>query len=166
MRILIILLVSLAVSCNVSNSADFKVTSNSFKHDEMMPLKYSCQGDDISPALKISGVPEEAKTLAIIMHDPDAPMDGGFTHWVAWNIDPAADIAEGFNGGAQGLNTAGQSGYVGMCPPSGTHHYHFMIYALDTELDLGSNTDKAALEKAMNGHIVAQDVLTGLYKKK
>lgn len=148
MRILMTIFLSLAIiSCNASlESKDFTVTSKSFEHDKMMPKKFSCQG-------------------AIIMHDPDAPMEGGFTHWVVWNIDPKTNVKEGFSGGQQGMNTADKKGYVGMCPPSGTHHYHFRVYALDTELNLDENTDKDALEKAMNGHIVAQDLLTGLYKK-
>jgi len=107
----------------------------------------------------------QTKSLAIIVHDPDAAHPGGFTHWVAFNIDPAQDIPEGFQGGVQALNGCGKAGYTGPCPPSGTHHYHFMVYALDTKPDLPAQTDKAGLEKAMEGHILAAGDLVGLYKK-
>lgn len=149
--------------CSPNKGLD--VTSESFKHDANMPMKFSCEGDNTSPALSINNIPEDAKSLAIIMHDPDAPMDGGFTHWVVWNVDIRNDIPADFQGAKQGLNTSGKMGYVGMCPPSGTHHYHFNVYALDTKLDLPANTEKSALESAMKDHIITQGTLTGLYKK-
>ncbi len=92
-------------------------------------------------------------------------MKGGFTHWVVWNIGTDGNIPESYNGAEQGLNGMKQNEYKGMCPPSGTHHYHFMVYALDKKLDLEKTTDKAALEKAMKGHILAKGDLVGLYKK-
>jgi len=92
------------------------------------------------------------------------PLEGGFTHWVVWNIN-VGDIPEGFKGADQGMNGAKQHGYKGMCPPTGTHHYHFMVYALDTKLDIDKNTDKAGLEKSIQGHILSQGELVGLYKK-
>lgn len=141
------------------------VSSPAFQKDEMIPKKYSCQGENISPALHISGLPANTVTVAIILHDPDAPMEGGFTHWVAWNITPNADIPEKFSDGEQGSNGAKQKGYTGPCPPSGTHHYHFMVYALDTKLMLDAKSGKADLEKAMKEHILAQGDLVGLYRK-
>ena len=143
-----------------------KVTSSAFQKNGNIPTKYTCEGEQVNPPLSITGIPPGAKSLAIILHDPDAPMDGGFTHWVVWNIDPSTkDIPEGFKGAEQGLNGAKQAGYIGMCPPSGTHHYHFMVYALDTKLDLSKQTDKTELEKSMKGHILAKGDLVGLYKK-
>lgn len=140
------------------------VTSPDFKAGMMIPSVFSCKGKSISPALHISTLPSGTVSLAIIVHDPDAPHAGGFTHWVSWNIDPATDIPQAFKGGVQGANGAGQPGYTGPCPPSGVHHYHFMVYALDTRLSLDATTDKAGLEKAMDSHILAHGDLVGLFK--
>lgn len=115
--------------------------------------------------MKITGIPGNAKTLALILHDPDAEMPGGFTHWVVWNIPTDGNMPENFKGADQGWNGAKKTGYIGMCPPTGVHHYHFMVYALDTRLMLDKNTDKAGLEKAMTGHIVGKGELVGLYEK-
>ena len=157
---------TVAAITSFSNSPKLKITSTSFANNGSIPSKYSCEGEEVSPPLLISDIPSGTKSLAIILHDPDAPREGGFTHWVVWNIDPGNNnIPENFKGAQQGLNGAGQPGYKGMCPPSGTHHYHFMVYALDTKLDIDKKTDKAGLEKSMQGHILAQGDLVGLYKK-
>jgi hypothetical protein len=145
--------------------ATLAISSPAFSANDMIPAKFTCEGASISPALHLGEFPSETQSLAIIVHDPDASHPGGFTHWVAFNIDPMRDIPEGFKGGVQGLNGGGKAGYTGPCPPSGVHHYHFMVYALDTRLDLPAQTDKAALEKAMQGHILALGDLVGLYKK-
>jgi Raf kinase inhibitor-like YbhB/YbcL family protein len=143
-----------------------KVSSTAFVNNGSIPAKYSCEGEEISPSLIINDIPADARSLAIIVHDPDAPREGGFTHWVVWNIDVAyKTLPENFKGAIQGLNGAGQPGYKGMCPPTGTHHYHFMVYALDTKLSIDPKTDKAGLEKGMQGHVLAQGELVGLYKK-
>ncbi len=158
-----VLLIGLTMS--FAKKAKLSVTSPAFSNNGMIPVKYSCEGGESSPALHITGVPAGAKSLALILHDPDAPMAGGFTHWVMWNMDVNGEVPENFKGAQQGWNGTKQNGYKGMCPPSGTHHYHFMVYALDTKLSIDNNSDKAALEKAMEGHIVAEGELTGLYKK-
>ncbi|HTR28720.1 MAG TPA: YbhB/YbcL family Raf kinase inhibitor-like protein [Puia sp.] len=145
--------------------ATLTITSPAFDANAMIPVKFTCEGASVSPALHIGKLPSQTKSLAIIVHDPDANRPGGFTHWVVFNIDPAADIPEGFKGGVQAMNGAGKPGYMGPCPPSGTHHYHFMVYALDTRLRIGDDSRKADLEKAMEGHILAQGELVGLYKK-
>ena len=145
--------------------AALSVSSPAFQANSMIPAKYTCEGASTSPALHVGMYPSQTKSLAIIMHDPDAPHAGGFTHWVAWNIDPMQDIPESYKGGVQGMNGGGKAGYTGPCPPSGVHHYHFMVYALDTKLDLSAQAGKAELEKAMQGHIVAQGDLVGLYQK-
>lgn len=152
-------------SAMYAQKAELKVTSSSFEHNELIPLKYSCQGENINPALTIRNVPDNTISLAVIMHDPDAPMKGGYTHWVMWNVDPRGNIPEDFSGAMQGHNSSGKKGYVGMCPPGGTHHYEFRVYALDTEVQLFDDISKDALEKAMEGMILAKGVLTGLYKK-
>jgi len=146
-------------------SPQLTVTSTSFTNNGNIPLKYSCEGQKINPPLQISQLPANTRSLALILHDPDAPMQGGFTHWVVWNIPLDGKIDEDYKGADQGLNGAQQKGYVGMCPPSGTHHYHFMVFALDTKLALAPGTNKAQLETAMKGHILAQGDLVGLYKK-
>jgi Raf kinase inhibitor-like YbhB/YbcL family protein len=141
------------------------VSSKAFKNNDKIPSEYSCEGKESSPPLTVSNIPREARSLALIVHDPDAPMKGGFTHWVVWDIETSGDIPENYKGGEQGMNSASQPGYKGMCPPSGEHHYHFYVYALDTKLNLGKQTSKAALEKAMHGHILAEGHLVGLYAK-
>jgi Raf kinase inhibitor-like YbhB/YbcL family protein len=149
-----------------STNPVLKISSTSFANNGSIPAKYSCEGEEVSPPLLITGIPSGTKSLAIILHDPDAPRAGGFTHWVVWNIEPGNNkIPENFKGAEQGLNGAEQPGYKGMCPPSGTHHYHFMVYALDTKLDLDKKTNKAGLETSMKGHILAEGDLVGLYKK-
>jgi len=145
--------------------ANLTISSRSFTSNGNIPIKYTCEGGNISPALHIGGIPAATQSLAIILQDPDAPMPGGFTHWVAFNIDPATDLAENFKGGIQATNGAKKEGYIGPCPPSGTHHYHFMVYALDSKLSLDKKAGKDALEKAMEGHILSKGEIVGLYKK-
>jgi Raf kinase inhibitor-like YbhB/YbcL family protein len=124
------------------------VTSSAFTAGGMIPAKYSCEGTEVSPPLTVTGMPAGTKSLAIILHDPDAGPNG-FTHWVLWNIPANGNVAEDFKGAVQGLNGTGKPGYKGMCPPSGTHHYHFMVYALDAMLQLDATTKKADLEKGI-----------------
>ncbi len=143
-----------------------KLLSSAFQNNQSVPSKYTCQGENTNPELQISEAPEAAKTLALIMHDPDAPMPGGFTHWVVYNIPPNTnEILENTEPtGTAGMNGADKTGYAGPCPPSGQHRYFFKLYALDNKLDIQS-ADKSALEKAMAGHIIDQAELVGLYQK-
>lgn len=144
-----------------------KISSPAFSHNGMIPSKHTCDGADVSPPLRIEGVPTEAKSLALIMDDPDAPR-GIWVHWVAWNIDPKTrGIPEnGLPAGAvQGRNDFGTERYGGPCPPSGTHRYFFKLYALDAPLSLARGATKAQLESAMKGHILGQAELVGLYKR-
>ena|SRR5258708_7875819 len=143
------------------------LTSPSFKDGEMIPKKFSCEGGNINPQLDISNVPDEAVSLALIMHDPDAPMTGGFTHWVVWNINPKTTSIKEESvppAAEEGMNSR-NAGYTGPCPPSGTHHYHFMLYALDMKFDLPTSTTKIDLENYIQGHVIEQAELVGLYKK-
>lgn len=148
-----------------TTKAPLTVTSNAFSVNGMIPAKYSCEGAEVSPPLHISGIPAGTKSLALIVHDPDAPHPGGVTHWVAWNLPLSGIIPENFKDGSQGLNSDNKTGYKGMCPPNGTHHYHFKVYALDVALQLVGTADKAALEKGMQGHVIAEGELIGLYAK-
>jgi Raf kinase inhibitor-like YbhB/YbcL family protein len=145
-------------------AATLQVTSPSFRDNDMIPAKYSCEGENSNPAISVKNIPEGSRSLALILFDPDAK-GGGFTHWVMWNIDLSGQIGEHSAPGMQGKNGKGDNAYTGPCPPDGTHHYHFMVYALDTRLDLPSQAGKEQLEAAMKGHILATGELLGLYKK-
>ena len=133
-----------------------------------MPREFTCQGDDVSPPLAWSGVPAGAKSLALIVDDPDAPM-GTWVHWVLFNI-PAdmRSLKEGFSADdpiAVGKNSSSHLSYDGPCPPSGTHRYYFKLYALDTALRLSPGAKKDQLLKSMDGHILAQTELMGTFSK-
>jgi hypothetical protein len=145
-----------------------KITSTAFGNNANIPAIYTCDGKNISPPLKFSDVPAETKSLVLILHDPDAPVSGGFTHWVIFNIDPSTkEIMENSvpTNAVQGQNSAGQSKYTGPCPPSGTHHYEFRFYALDEVLTLDASAKKVDVEKATAGHIIEQTTLIGLYQR-
>jgi len=144
------------------------ISSPAFKQNGFIPAKYTCDGVDVSPPLTITNVPTGARSLALIVDDPDAPA-GAWVHWVIWNIDPATSgIAENSapQGAVQGMNDFRKGSYGGPCPPSGTHRYFFKLYALDKTLALGPNTTKMVLQNAMEGHVLSQDMFIGLYKKK
>ena len=145
----------------------FSLTSSVFQNNESIPSKYTCDAENVSPALMISGVPAGAKSLALIMHDPDAPREGGFTHWVRFNIPPqTTEISEATEPeGIAGAGGSGKGGYVGPCPPSGEHRYFFYLYALNAELTLPVGATKAEVEAAMQGHILAGTELIGRYSK-
>ena len=141
-----------------------KITSSAFVHNTMIPLKYTCQGQDLSPPLTISEIPEGTASLALIIDDPDAP-GKTWDHWIIWNIKPIGEIKEDAAPGTQGKNSWGRQNYGGPCPPSGTHRYFFKLYAIDSVLDLPAGVTKAKLEEAMIGHILEQAELIGLYQK-
>ena len=144
---------------------NLSVKSSAFEAGKLIPKKYSCDGQDINPPLTIEGVPKQAKTLVLVVDDPDAP-SGTFDHWIVWNIPTSTSkIGENTVPGMEGLNSARQRGYMGPCPPSGTHRYFFKVYALDTELSLGVGSKKKDVEKAMQGHILAKGELIGLYHR-
>jgi hypothetical protein len=146
---------------------NMKIESPVFENQEEIPSKYTCDGQDINPPLEFSEIPERTKSLALIMDDPDAPM-GTWVHWILWNISPERrEISENSlpPGAIEGKNSWGRIGYGGPCPPSGSHRYFFKLYALDTQLELSSQADKAELEKAMEGHILEKAELIGLYSR-
>jgi len=138
------------------------VNSVAFKMKGQIPVKYACDGEGINPPLEMNNIPADAKSLVLIMDDPDAPK-GLFTHWIVWNIPPNNMIAENSNPGISGINSARKTGYHPPCPPSGSHRYYFKIYALDTTLDLEAGETRDALEDAMAGHIISQGELMGYY---
>lgn len=141
-----------------------QVSSPAFKENDMIPSKYTCEGFNVNPPLTIENIPAQTKSLAVIMDDPDAP-GGNYDHWIIWNIDPADNITENANIGISGKNSKGNTGYTGPCPPTGTHHYHFKIYALDMLLTLKEGASKMELQTAMEGHILANGELVGVYQK-
>ncbi len=148
------------------------VTSSAFDEGGMIPKTYTCDDEDISPPLNIEGIPEGAKSLALISDDPDAPM-GTWVHWVLYNLPPdTKEFPENMpsdeelpNGARHGVTDFGRFGYGGPCPPGGTHRYFFKVYALDTMLDLSGRISKADLVAAMDGHILADGQLMGRYAR-
>jgi len=147
-----------------------KLTSPAFTHEGSIPSTYTCDGENISPPLAISEVPEGTQSLALIMDDPDAMKPAGkvWDHWLVWNIDSnTTNIVAGEEPtGTHGTGTAGGQTYQGPCPPDAEHRYSFRLYALDTMLDLPSGSTKADLEQAMDGHILVQTELAGKYNRK
>ncbi|MHA2620810.1 MAG: YbhB/YbcL family Raf kinase inhibitor-like protein [bacterium JZ-2024 1] len=153
-------------------AAVFRLTSTAFKDGEAIPGDYTCDGRNVSPPLSWENAPKGAEGFAIIMDDPDAPR-GTFTHWIIVNI-PANEtgLQEGIpktekleNGAIQGKNSAGEIGYFGPCPPSGTHRYIFRIYALHMKLDLQPGADIAQVEATMRDHIMGKAELMGTYSR-
>lgn len=152
---------------HITQAADYKVlniTSTAFKDGEMIPVKYTCDGMNINPPLDIKNIPEETKSLALIVDDPDAPTCT-WVHWIAWNIPVTHHLRANEVYGTEGINDFQQYHYGGPCPPSGTHRYFFKLYALDDILELPPDTKKLQLEKAMSEHIIAFGEIIGLYKR-
>ena len=155
-----------AVVSFAAGGAKMKITSSAFQEGGNIPSKFTCDGGDTSPPLQIAEIPSGAKSLALVVDDPDAP-SGLFTHWIVWNISPQTNaIAEGSAPkGVHGTSDFGKSGYGGPCPPSGTHRYYFKIFALDRELNLPAGAKRNQLDAAMKGHVVAEGELKGRYAK-
>ena len=158
------------------SNMSMKISSPAFEHNGAIPSRHTCDGNDVSPELNWSGVPGESGSLVLIVDDPDAPDPAApkmtWVHWVLYNIPPdAASLAERVSsdklppGTREGLNDWGRKGYGGPCPPVGSHRYFHKIYALDRMLpDLGK-AGKAQVEAAMEGHVLAEAVLMGTYKR-
>ena len=153
---------------------DFILSSPAFKEGETIPVKYTCDGENINPPLYIEGVPPEARSLALIVEDPDVPKavrdSQMFDHWLLFNISPTVtEIPEGENLGILGANTAGNAAYTGPCPPPQfepkEHRYVFQLYALDQELDVREGAGKEVIKTAMKGHIIAKAELVGKYSR-
>ncbi len=152
------------------------ITSPAFSNNESIPARFTCSGEDISPALHWSGVPTAAKSLALIVDDPDAPDPARpkmtWVHWVLYNIPPYSEgLSEAIpakalpEGTAQGINDWHRTGYGGPCPPIGRHRYFFKLYALDTVLTETKNATKAQVEKAMQGHVIESAEFMGTFEK-
>ncbi len=146
---------------------NMKILSSAFENNKSIPTIYSCQGENKIPPLSFSNVPQNAKSLVLIVDDPDAPI-GTFVHWVVFNIPPTiTGVKEGLGipEATYGKNGAGQMSFIGPCPPTGTHRYFFKLYALDSTLPIEKSFDKSKVETAMKNHIIESAELIGLYKK-
>lgn len=167
----IFLLLLFIFTASISKSqteTKFKLISSAFEEGKPIPDKYTCDGANVSPPLSWNGIPEKTKSFAIIMDDPDAPM-GTWVHWVIYNIPGTVTSIEEKKGAAEikaidGLNSWPEKGYNGPCPPGGTHHYVFKLYALDKILAQTKDMTKADLLDAMKNHILGETTLTGIFR--
>lgn len=154
--------------CQTDVGVPMKITSTLFSEGGPIPKECTADGANTSPELKFTGVPAAAKSLVLVVDDPDAPK-GTLTHWLMWNLKPGPDHSleilanSAPQDAVQGLNFRGKNAYTGPNPPSGTHRYHFRLYALDTVLKLPPNSDRKAVDEAMEGHVLAKAELVGLY---
>lgn len=149
------------------NVADLKLRSPAFDHHNRIPPRHTGDGDDVAPALEWSGVPDGTRAFAVVVHDPDAPLVDGFTHWVAYGIPgDASGLPEGGGDAISGTNSFGSQGYNGPAPPPGhgTHHYYFWVYALDEDLGLEAGLERRALLERIEDHVIEQARLVGTYK--
>ena len=145
-----------------------QISSPDFKDNGMIPKRFTCDGQDVNPTLLIDNIPKNAKSLALIMDDPDAPM-GTWVHWVVYNLPVINKIKENTSArllsANQGMNDFRNTNYGGPCPPGGEHRYFFKVYALDKKLGLKDGIFKSTLEREMEGHIIEKAELIGLYKR-
>jgi len=158
-----------SVGCGEKEKTMFTVKSAAFAAGERIPVKHTGEGENVSPPLSWDGVPEDAKELALVCDDPDAPRAEPWVHWVVYKI-PAdrRSFPEGSaEGAAEGKNDSGSQGYSGPMPPRGhgVHHYHFKVYALDKTLDLAPGATKGELLRAIEGHVLAEGELVGTYER-
>jgi len=150
----------------IEPAASFELTSTVFAEGASIPVRYSCDGEDISPPLTWNDPPAGTQSFALVMDDPDAPV-GTWDHWVVFNLSAnMRELSEAANVAAPtGKNSWGRNDYGGPCPPEGTHRYFFKLYALDTTLDLGENTNKKQVLSAMQDHILAEAELMGTFSR-
>jgi hypothetical protein len=156
------------MSQEAAKTGRLKISSSVFENNKSIPQKYTCDGANGNPPLKVENVPREAKSLALILDDKDAPR-GTYVHWILWGLRPGLqEIRENSvpEGAVQGRNDFQKNNYGGPCPPSRAHRYVFKVYALDVQLNLDPKSMKADLEKAMEGHVIARGELMGVYKRK
>ncbi len=148
-------------------NSNMKIVSLAFENNSKIPSKYTCDGENINPPLQFLDVPANAKSIVLIVDDPDASSKT-WVHWVVYNINPQASEVKENNvpeNGIESMTDFGKPGYGGPCPPSGTHRYFFKLYALHTALDLPQTASKQMVEEKMQDHIIAQAELIGLYRK-
>ncbi len=157
-------------SINLQNKfkiQNMKIQSSAFENNQSIPKKYTCDGESINPPLEIKDVPEDAKSLVLIVDDPDAP-GKTYSHWIVWNISPETSFIEegqSFQGPTEGMNDSGTNSYTGPCPPSGVHHYHFKLFALDKTLEDNPSLGKEDVESLMEGNVIDSTELIGTYER-
>jgi Raf kinase inhibitor-like YbhB/YbcL family protein len=170
MKIAYLCVLMLLVACVPEQSEvnTMKLTSSAFVESGKIPSVHTCDGDDIAPVLLISDVPTGAKSLALVMDDPDAVKPAGkvWDHWIVWNIPPGTTHIDGEPSGVHGKGTSGNLEYHGPCPPDREHRYYFKLYALDVLLDLPEGSTKTQVEDVMKGHVVAEARLMGRYERR
>lgn len=155
----------LAAAGKDTPAAAMKISTRAFSERRPIPERFTADGKNANPPLVVSGVPKDAKSLVLIVDDPDVPM-GAWTHWIVWNMNPGTTVISEDSvprGAVVGRNDAGTAKYVGPAPPRGTHRYYFRLYALDTKLDLDAGTTRPDLDAAMQSHILAKSELLGRY---
>ena len=143
-------------------AASMIILSSAFDNGSQIPVRYTCDGENINPPFEFGNIPEGTQSLLLLIDDPDAP-SGSFIHWLVWDIPPVSRIDENSIPGTVGMNSVGQMKYSGPCPPSGMHRYQFTVFALDTELNLTGRASADQVKEAMQDHILAQGLLTGRY---
>ena len=151
-----------SLSSDVTNYKYLRLETESFQAGGMIPSRYTCDGKNVNPQIRIDNIPENAKSLAVVVDDPDG-VNGNFCHWVLWDLPITDVVEEGEHRGIPGRNDFGFYKYNGPCPPVGTHRYYFKVYALDVILNLCSEAGKTELEKAMRDHVVGFGFLVGKY---
>ena len=149
------------------NVANLRIKSPAFEGHKRIPDKHTSNGEDVAPPLEWSGAPEGTQAFAIVVHDPDAPLVDGFTHWVAYGIPASTSSMAGAPAGAaEGVNDFGRRGYGGPCPPRGpAHHYHVVVLALDTRLGLAAGATRHELESRISGHVLGTGELVATYQR-
>lgn len=155
-----------ALTAAKNMNISMEITSSAFQEGQMIPKEYTCDGEGLKPLLDITDVPANAQSLVLVVQDPDAP-SGTFTHWIAWNIPPTIQEIGGalmIGGMVEGSASNGTIGWVAPCPPNGTHHYVFTLFALNSMIALPVGSSVAQLDDAMTGHVLAETSLTGLYQ--
>jgi Raf kinase inhibitor-like YbhB/YbcL family protein len=168
-RVLTIIFALIAALPNFTNAEEgagkkMEITSPEFRNNEFLPLDVGYNFENVNPELNIENIPAGTKSMVLIVDDPDAPV-GTWVHWVMYDMPVVERIGRGESFGKQGVNDYKTKKYGGPCPPSGTHRYFFKIYALDKILGLKEGLDKRSVEKAMEGHILEEAEIVGLYKK-
>ena len=164
-RLMVALAVAmLAASSVLADASKLQIKSPVVSDGAIIPTEFTCTGGNQSPPLSWSGVPQGTKSLVLLIEDPDAP-GGTFVHWVVYDIAPdSTGFKAGAADGKEGVNSAGRAAYMGPCPPPGKpHHYHFRLFALDTNLNLGATPDAQAVRDAMNEHVIGSAELVGIF---
>jgi Raf kinase inhibitor-like YbhB/YbcL family protein len=164
-RLAAVLAVALVAATSAGAAAPkLRLTSPAFANIATIPERYTCHGENLSPALRWTGAPKGTKGFAIELHDPDAPLAGGFTHWLGWGIPGSArGLRTDQAAPVEGANGAGEPSYTGPCPPSGVHRYVFTVWALKAPLVLRSGADRATFRRALRGKTLAQARLVGRF---